>query len=283
MADGPRVADRPGALAGRVALVTGSSRGIGRAIAAAMLEAGARVVLNGRDATTLAVVVADQRARGEVVAVAADVGSPEDVDRLVGAARDTFGPVDILVNNAALANPVGHLLDVSPQRWDEVIRSNLTSVFLCTRAVAAALVADGSPGAIVNISSFGAHRAHRNLAAYDAAKGGVEAFTRAAALDLAPFGIRVNAVAPGAIRTETSGADPQTVRRREAPIPVGRVGEPEEIAQAVVFLASDAASYITGQCLIVDGGMTAQLRPAQFDAPAATDRGAPGSHGGSSA
>lgn len=111
----------------------------------------------------------------------------------------------------------------------------------------------------------------------------MEAFTRAAALDLAPFGIRVNAVAPGAIRTETSGADPQTVRRREAPIPVGRVGEPEEIAQAVVFLASDAASYITGQCLIVDGGMTAQLRPAQFDAPAATDRGAPGSHGGSSA
>ena len=133
--------------------------------------------------------------------------------------------------------------------------------------MAAALVADGAPGAVVNISSFAAHRAHRELAAYDASKGGVEAFTRAAALDLAPFGIRVNAVAPGAIRTDTSGSDPETLARRAAPIPLGRVGEPEEIAAAVVFLASDAASYVTGQTLIVDGGMTAQLRPIQFDPP----------------
>ena len=279
MADADRQArpdrfDRAADLGGRVAIVTGSSRGIGRAIAAAMLDAGARVVLNGRDAGTLAAVEDDLRSRGEVIAVAADVGQPEDVERLLAAAQAAFGRVDVLVNNAALANPAGHLLDVSPARWDEIIRSNLTSVFLCTRAVGAALVADGAPGVIVNISSFAAQRAHRELAAYDAAKGGVEAFTRAAALELAPFRIRVNAVAPGAIRTDTSGSDPETLARRAAPIPLGRVGEPEEIAAAVVFLASDAASYVTGQILIVDGGMTAQLRPIQFDPPT-PHRGAP--------
>jgi 3-oxoacyl-[acyl-carrier protein] reductase len=271
--------DQRGALDGYVALVTGSSRGIGLAIAAAMLDAGARVVINGRDADALEDAERDLKSRGEILAVAADVGRPEEVERLVAAAGKAFGPINVLVNNAALANPTGHLLDYTPERWDEVIRSNLTSVFLCTRAVAAGLVAAGLPGAIVNISSFGAHRAHRYLAAYDATKGGVEAFTRAAALELAPFDIRVNAVAPGAIRTETSGADPETLRRRAAPIPVGRVGEPEEIAAAVVFLASAAASYVTGQTLIVDGGATAQLRPAQLDAPAPARRGDPRSDG----
>ena len=254
-------------LAGRVAIVTGSSRGIGRAIAAAMLDAGARVVINGRDPATLDATLADLRARGEVVAVAADVGQRDVAQRLFDAATSAFGLANILVNNAALANPVAHLLDETPERWDEVIRSNLTSVFLCTRLVAAALVTAREPGAIVNISSFAAHRAHREMAAYDATKGGIEAFTRTAALDLAPYRIRVNAVAPGAIATGSTGADPEAMRRRGAPIPLGRVGQPAEIAAAVVFLASDAASYITGQCLIVDGGMTAQLRPPQFDAP----------------
>ena len=271
-----------GALDGRIALVTGSSRGIGRAIAAALLDAGARVVINGRDAGALATVERELRSRGEVLAVAADVGQPGDVERLVGAARDAFGTIDVLVNNAALANPAVRLLEQTPEQWDQVIRSNLTSVFLCTRAVAAGLVAEGMPGAIVNISSFGAHRAHRWLAAYDATKGGIEAFTRAAALELAPYDIRVNAVAPGAIRTATSGADPETLRRREAPIPVGRVGEPEEIATAVVFLASRAASYVTGQTLIVDGGATAQLRPAQFDPATPNPPRDPRSDGGPS-
>ena len=140
-------------------------------------------------------------------------------------------------------------------------------MFLCTRLVALALVEAGSPGTIVNISSFGAHRAHRELVAYDTTKGGIEAFTRAAAIDLAPYRIRVNAVAPGAIATAIAGDDAEARERRGKPIPLGRVGEPEEIAAAVVFLASDAASYVTGQCLIVDGGVTAQLRPAQVDRP----------------
>jgi 3-oxoacyl-[acyl-carrier protein] reductase len=254
-------------LAGRIVIVTGSSRGIGRAIAAAMLDAGARVVINGRDPLTLADTHAELLERGEVMAIAADVGHPGEAERLVGAAQTAFGRVDILVNNAALASPVAHLLDETPEGWDEVIRSNLTSVFLCTRLVARGLVDAGLPGAIVNISSFAAHRAHREMGAYDASKGGIEAFTRSAALDLAPYRIRVNAVAPGAIATGSSGEDPEARERRGMPIPARRVGEPEEVAAAVVFLASDAASYITGQTLIVDGGMTAQLRPPQFDPP----------------
>jgi NAD(P)-dependent dehydrogenase (short-subunit alcohol dehydrogenase family) len=270
------VPETPGrVLAGHTAIVTGSSRGIGFAIAAAMLDAGARVVLNGRDPEALSAAATQLTPLGESIAVAADVGFPDQVERLLATAQDAFGRVDILVNNAALANPSGHLLDVTPERWDDIVRSNLTSVFLCTRAVADALVEAGAPGAIVNISSFAAHRAHRDLAAYDATKGGVEAFTRSSALDLSPYGIRVNAVAPGAIRTGTSGDDPESLERRAAPIPLGRVGEPEEIASAVVFLASDGASYITGQCLIVDGGMTAQLRPAQFDGPPAPRRPRP--------
>jgi NAD(P)-dependent dehydrogenase (short-subunit alcohol dehydrogenase family) len=282
MTDRLAPAAEPRALAGRVAIVTGSSRGIGRAIAAAMLDAGARVVVNGRDPDHLAEAHADLRTHGEVIAVAADVGRPEEVDRLVEATRAAFGLADILVNNAALANPVGHLLDETPAGWDDVIRANLTSAFLCTRLVAAALVEAGLPGAIVNISSFAAHRSHREMVAYDSAKGGIEAFTRAAALDLAPYGIRVNTVAPGAIATGTSGDDPDARRRRGAPIPAGRVGEPAEVAGAVVFLASDAASYITGQCLVVDGGMTAQLRPPQFDPPP-THRGGRRPEGGTDA
>ena len=125
-----------------------------------------------------------------------------------------------------------HLLDETPEGWDEVIRSNLTSVFLCTRLVARGLVDAGLPGAIVNISSFAAHRAHREMGAYDASKGGIEAFTRSAALDLAPYRIRVNAVAPGAIATGSSGEDPEARERRGVPIPAQRVGEPEEVAAA---------------------------------------------------
>ena len=167
---------------------TGSSRGIGFAIAGAMLDAGARVALNGRDPAVLAAAAEELGPRGESIAVAADVGFPDEVERLLATAQDAFGLVDILVNNAALANPSGHILDVTPERWDEIVRSNLTSVFLCTRSVADALVEAGVRGAIVNISSFAAHRAHRDLAAYDATKGGVEAFTRSSALDLSPYG-----------------------------------------------------------------------------------------------
>jgi NAD(P)-dependent dehydrogenase (short-subunit alcohol dehydrogenase family) len=253
--------------AGRVAVVTGSSRGIGLGIATRLVDMGAFVVMNGRGAASLdAARQGLEKGRGKVIAVAGDVGDPEDVERLFSTTLAEYGRVDLLVNNAALANPVAHFLELEPTRWDRVIRANLTSVYLCSRLAARSMVDQGVRGSIVNISSFGATRAHRSLTAYDAAKGGVEALTRAMALDLAPFGIRVNAVAPGPILTAGAGSDTRAaIRRRAALVPLGRIGQPDDVAGAVVFLASEDAAFITGQTLAVDGGMLVQLRPAGMD------------------
>lgn len=257
------------ALADRVALVTGSSRGIGLAIAERLAEEGARMILNGRHADPLRDAADLLRGKGhDADRLVADVGEAAEVEALFRHILATHGRIDILVNNAAMAHPVGHLLEIDVARWSEILRSNLTSVFLCTRLAADEMVRAGIRGAVVNISSFGATRAHRSLVAYDTAKGGVEAFTRAAALDLAPFGIRVNAVAPGPIRTETTGATDEDAARRGALVPLGRVGLPRDVAEAVAFLASDAADYVTGQTFVVDGGALAQLRPPSGDTPA---------------
>jgi 3-oxoacyl-[acyl-carrier protein] reductase len=172
-----------------------------------------------------------------------------------------FGRVDCLVNNAALASPQAHLLEMNDAHWDDVIRVNLRSVFLCTRICAPLMIDGRVDGSIVNISSFASLRSHRAMAAYDASKGGVESFTRAAALDLAPFGVRVNAVAPGPIATPATG-DPST---KAEVVPLGRAGLPREVAECVAFLASPSSAFITGQTLVVDGGVTAQLRPASMD------------------
>lgn len=250
---------------GRVALVTGASRGIGRAIAERLATGGAHVVLNARTDGPLEAATAELRAMGLAVsAIGGDVGIRSDVERLFRGILDTHGRLDLLVNNAALANPVAHFLELDPERWDEVMRSNLTSFYLCTRFAADAMARAGH-GCIVNLSSFGAFQAHRSLVGYDTAKGAIEAMTRAVALDLAPFGIRVNAVAPGSIATETTGSTPEAMQRRGSLVPLGRVGEPSEVAEAVAFLASDRAAYITGQTLVVDGGALAQLRPPALD------------------
>jgi 3-oxoacyl-[acyl-carrier protein] reductase len=255
-------------LAGRVALVTGSSRGIGLGIAERLASDGARVVMNGLHEAALREAAEQLRRSGySVDAVAADVGELAEVQRLVRHILQAYGRIDILVNNAALANPVMHFLETDLRRWSEVLRSNLTSVFLCTRFVAEAMVRARVQGTVVNISSFSAFRAHRSLAAYDTAKGGIEAFTRAVALDLAPFAIRVNSVAPGPIRTEATGASDEEASRRGALVPLSRIGLPHDVANAVAFLASDQAGFITGQTLVVDGGALAQLRPAPVDTP----------------
>ncbi len=254
-------------LRGKIAIVTGSSRGIGRGIADRLAHEGVKVVVNGRQPETIDPVAEALRKSGcEAIAVAADVGLREDVDRIFDETVRAFGGVDILVNNAAWASPNAHFLDMDEDHWDTVIRTNLKSVYLCSSRAARLMVDQQRSGSIINISSFAAARSHRQMAAYDATKGGMEAFTRTTALDLAPFGIRVNVVGPGAIHTEEYEPDGDDARRRRGlTVPLGRVGYPADIAGAVAFLASDDASYITGQCLYVDGGMLAQLRSPQVD------------------
>ncbi len=255
----------------KVAIVTGSSRGIGMATAIRVAAEGARVVVHGKtDGGRLAPIVERiKKSGGQAISFAADVGDEGAVDRLFDATMKAFGTIDVLVNNAAWSDPKAHLLEMDPSHWDEVMRANLRSVFLCTNRAAKIMVAQKKKGSIVNLTSFGGARAHRNMAAYDTTKGGVEAFTRAAALDLGPFGIRVNAIGAGAIMTEQfAEQDAESRRQRGAPVPLeARGGDPDEVARVIAFMASDDASYVTGQVLYVDGGMLAQLRSPQIDAP----------------
>ncbi len=259
-------------LHGNVAIVTGSSRGIGRGVASRLAAEGCKVVVNGHPSEgreQVEAVAAEIRETGaEAIAVAADVGYREEVDRLFEEAARAYGGIDILVNNAGLTTAVAHFLQLDEQLWDTVIRTNLKSVYLCSYRAANLMVDQGRPGSIISMSSFGAARAHRELVAYDATKGGIEAFTRAAAIDLAPFGIRVNAVGPGAIHTEYfEQFGPEAKHRRGADIPLSRVGEPADVAGVVAFLASADAGYITGQVVYVDGGLLAQGRSPQADRP----------------
>jgi 3-oxoacyl-[acyl-carrier protein] reductase len=254
-------------LEGKVAIVTGSSRSIGRGIAHRFAREGSKVVLNGLPDASLERTEKELKQAGaEVVAVPADVGFGDQVDRLFDTALEAFGGVDILVNNAGWATPESHFLEMDEEHWDTVLRTNLKSVYLCCHRAANLMVDQGRRGAIVNISSFAASRSHRIMAAYDASKAGIEGFTRAIALDLAPFGIRANVVGPGAIHNEDfekQGAEAKA--KRGQAVPLGRVGEADDVAAAVAFLASDDAAYITGQVLYVDGGMLGQVRPPQLD------------------
>ncbi len=256
-----------GDLRGKVAVVTGSARGIGRGIALRLAREGCKLVINDIDEPALSAVAAEVRALGtEALPVHADVGSRHEVEDMFARVVSRHGGIDVLVNNAGWSVPVSHLLEMTEQHWDDVLRTNLKSMFLCTQAAARRMVEAGCRGSIVCLSSFGAPRAHRAMAAYDASKGGVEAFTRAAAVDLAPFGVRVNAIGPGAIHTEFFDAEGDEGRRERArPVPLGRVGDVHDIANGTAFLASSQASYITGQVLYIDGGMLAQLRPGEMD------------------
>ena len=256
-------------LEGQVAVVTGSGRGIGKAIALLFARQGARVVLNDRDDEPLQQVVATIRAAGGTgIGVMADVAEPTLVEALFQRAMSAFGQVDVLVNNARAHLPTGELgafADVRGDAWQEFMRTNLGALFYCTHRAAAVMVPRRS-GSIVNISSIGAARAHRRMIPYDAYKGAMEAFTRAVAVDLAPSGIRVNAVQPGSIAVEWAAAlGEEELRRRGEAIPLGRMGQPEEVAGSVLFLASSLSSYVTGQVFAVDGGMLAQARSPQAE------------------
>ena len=247
----------------KVVIVTGAGKGIGRAIAERFAAEGAAVVVNDVEQDRANQAASAITANGgRALGVAVDVSDKAQVDRLFDAAIEHFGRVDVLVNNAALVAPTLHFLEADEAWWRRLIDVNLTGAFLCSHRAAQIMVGQGG-GVIINMSSGGASRAHRGFTAYDAAKGGIEALTRAMALDLAPYGVRVNALVPGSI--DTSGMDEATKRARGENIPLGRVGDPEEMAGPALFLASDDARYITGHLIFVDGGMLAQQRSATVD------------------
>jgi len=248
-------------LAGRRAIVTGAATGIGRATALRLAADGAHLVVNyrGSEAEAHEVVALVRDAGGRALAVQADVSQEADVVELFDRAADAFGgPADLLVNNAGIESE-HPLLELELADWQQVLDVNLTGPFLCSRAFARGLVAAGAPGVIVNVSSVHEEIPWPGFAHYCASKGGLKLFTGTIARELAPQGIRVASVAPGAIRTPINQElidDPGKRAEVEKQIPWGRMGEPEEIAAAIAWLGSDEASYVTGTTLFVDGGMT---------------------------
>jgi 3-oxoacyl-[acyl-carrier protein] reductase len=241
-------------LEGKIAIVTGAGAGIGRGIAERYAAEGARVVVADVDATSATAVA---EAVGGI-AVACDVSNPADCDRLF----EAVGPADVLVQNAALTNTERHVLEADDAWWERILAVNLSGAFFCALRAARSM-APRRRGVIILLSSGGASRAHRGNAAYDAAKGGIEALTRALALDLGPYGIRVCGLVPGSI--DTKGMSDELRAARGATVPLGRVGDVVDMAGAAVFLASDDAAYVTGSMLVVDGGLLAQQRSPQVD------------------
>ena len=241
-------------LTDRVAIVTGAARGIGLAIAQRFADEGATVVMADLAAATLSEAAA---AVPGATTVVADVSRKADVARVVEAAAARTGRIDILVNNAGITHACD-FLDLAEADFDRVLGVNLKSMFLCGQAVARHMVAHGVPGAIVNLSSVNAVLAIANQVPYTVSKGGVNQLTKVMALALAPHGIRVNGIGPGTIATEMARAavlgSEEGRRRILSRTPLGRLGEPEEVAAIAAFLASDDASYLTGQTIYPDGG-----------------------------
>jgi 3-oxoacyl-[acyl-carrier protein] reductase len=245
----------PFSLPGRTAVVTGASRGIGRGIARRFAEAGANVVVTARTESALAT-LCDEIGGDRAVAVAGDVSRPDDVAAVLGAARERFGRLDILCHCAGIY-PETPIETISMDEWHTVVDTNLTSTFVAVREAMPVMREQGA-GRIVLISSItGVLTGYPGLAHYAATKAGMLGFMRAAALELAPFGATINAIEPGAIRTEgLADLGEDAIAAMEAYIPLGGLGVPDDIAYAAIFLASDAARYITGQTIVVDGGQT---------------------------
>jgi glucose 1-dehydrogenase/3-oxoacyl-[acyl-carrier protein] reductase len=241
----------------KVVLVTGAGRGIGSGIATRFAEAGAKVVVNYRTSERGAQEVTEsiKDKSGEAITIQADVRQREDVERMVSQTTDIFSKLDVLVNNAGV-DPLASVLEMSDTDWETVIDSNLRSVHLCTQIAANPMIESGRGGSIINIASIEAENPAPLHSHYNASKGGVLMYTRAAAGELGPHGLRVNAVSPGLIWHPTLEEEwPDGVTRYRKAAPLGRLGYPADVADACLFLASPAARWITGVNLIVDGGV----------------------------
>ena len=243
-------------MSSRVALVTGGSRGIGRSIAQRLANDGIRVAINyvTNEAAAAETVAAIKTSGGNAIAVRGDVGDEDAVTHLINQVGEQLGPVEILVNNAGITRD-GLLMRMKPDEWDVVIQTNLKSVYLCSRAVMRGMLR-ARWGRIINVSSVSGVYGNAGQANYAAAKAGVIGFTKSLAKEVGSRGITVNAVAPGFIDTDMTaalGEDAASTAVKQ--ITLGRLGRPQEVASAVGYLASDDASYITGQTIVVDGGL----------------------------
>ncbi|TCP59247.1 3-oxoacyl-[acyl-carrier-protein] reductase [Tumebacillus sp. BK434] len=240
----------------KTAIITGGANGIGKETAILFAQNGAKVILADFDETNGALAVEELRGLGaEAHFVKADVSSSEDVEQIVAAALEKFGRVDILVNNAGITRD-GFLVKMEQEQWDQVIGINLTGVFLCTQAAAKVMMAQGS-GVILNAASVVAQFGNVGQTNYAATKAGVVGMTKTWAKELGPKGVRVNAVAPGFVATNMTGKVPEKVlQAMQMQTPLRRLGQPRDIANAYLFLASDEASFINGAVLAVDGGLS---------------------------
>ncbi|MEW6034433.1 MAG: 3-oxoacyl-ACP reductase family protein [Chloroflexota bacterium] len=246
-------------LQGRVALVTGGSRGIGRAIALGFAAAGADVAICARKLPELETVSGEVRGLGRrSLALTANIGVKAEVEGMVQRTLAELGAIDILVNNAAM-NILSPLLELREDGWDKIMATDLKGYYLCSQAVGRVMAERGS-GNIINIASTAAFKAMPGMGAYCVAKAGVVMLTRVLAVELASRGVRVNAIAPGMVKTRFSQplwAEPEALKKQESQVPLGKLAEPEDIVGAALFLASDASRYVTGHTLVVDGGQQA--------------------------
>lgn len=247
-------------LSGKTAIITGAAQGIGYAIARRFLREGAQVVISDINDEKGELAAEELSSLGDVRYVSADVGERLDVHNLVAASMDAFGDIDILVNNAGIVIG-GDFLEIDEADFDKVMRVNLKGSFLCAQAVAKHMIKrvkkEGPAGCIINLSSTNAKLAIPTQIPYTISKGGVRQLTNVLAQYLAPYGIRVNAIGPGSIATEmleAVNANPEAKRKVLSRTPMGRIGEPQEIAGIAAFLASDDAGYVTGQTIYADGG-----------------------------
>lgn len=249
-------------LKGKVAVVTGATGHIGAAISRRLLREGVTVYAHGRSRESAQHKAAELASRtdGQCRPIWADLSELEQVYSMFGSLQAQETRLDILVNNAAALGLGGPFLNTQPQDWESIFRVNVTSALLCAQ-LGAQMMQRERAGVIVNISSNGARRGHRGRVAYDGSKGALEAASRSLALELAPLGIRVNTVVPGAIRTARwNNVPPEILELRKAFVPLGREGVPDDVAGVVAFLCSDDGAYITGDTVTVDGGVMAQLR-----------------------